>query len=375
MKSKTKKFFKISMPILGISAITASVVCLSGVLIKVSTISIGGSTAVLPLINSFANYFTDIDIVTSAGGSGIGVNSIIEGTKEIGMASKNPEILPLGEDDPKYRAWKEKQVKTLTIAWDGIGILYKPTEKSKNDDLIINKETLAKIYHLFSGYKEFTFNDLLGNFDDTKLIPFARNGGAAVSGTTDGFLNDSHINYNESLYWQSLNNDTQSQIINSIEKGGYGSYVLETEEANSQAWNRVKNSSEGSIIYLSSGFILNNLDEIQKHGFKIAKYEIVDEVTNEIVYGDLTQDSITKTYNWYRPFNLIYSIDQIKNNNEIKELLKRILFWNESRQIIINEGYVPLTNGQLESMGWDNNQEFFIDENTSDINLGYSGAK
>lgn len=374
MRSLNKKILKIGLPIIGVAAFATIITCVSGALVSMPIVSMGGSTAVLPLINSLANVYNDIDIVTSAGGSGAGINAIVDGTKEMGMASKNPGIKLLsreeydaGRGDKKSRAWCEKNIKTLTIAWDGIGIIYKPS-KQISKELEINEENLAKLYAAFSGIEKIRFSDLGIEEDNGKIIPYARNGGAEISGTADAFLNDSHLDYKSSNYWQKLELSRQEKIIENLQKGSYESEIIQTAEANSQAWNRVKDGPSGSIVYLSAGFILNNKNEILNKGFKIATYKKTP----------LEQKTITDGYNWYRPFNLIYSINQIKSNQKIVKMLNWVLNDMKSHEIIEKEGYINLTQLQKESMGWKkniDNNEWLLDKNNSDCSLQYSGAK
>lgn len=344
MKKKVLKIMKFAIPsFLGISSFIVTISCFSGVLVKVQTISIGGSTAVLPLVNAFSNVYEGIDIVTSAGGSGVGINSVIEDTKEVGMASKNPGMYIVDPSkDKKKELWKEKKIKTVTIAWDGIGIIYRPPKNLDQNQIVdINEESLAKIYASFSGVKKITFGDLMGIDNKTEIIPFARNGGSEVSGTADAFLKDSKLKYEESKYWTTeLTKEQQTEIKNKLTNGSYENNVVQTAEANSQAWNRIKNGPEGSMIYLSSGFILNNKEEIERLGFKIATYKGTQLLENEI----------TKNYNWYRPLNLMYSTTRASNS--ILEMFKWILFSPESRKVISEQGYVALTGEQISKMGW-----------------------
>lgn len=372
MKPKVKKVLKIVAPTIVIGLAISSVIVLSsGIIHNVTTVSIGGSTAVLPLINDISKYFDYIDIVTSAGGSGVGINSIINGSKEIGMSSKNPQIEKWKENElDKYNAWKDKKVKTLTIAWDGIGIIYKPTKKSMNEDLNINSQTLEKIYSAFSGYEEITFNDLFSNGDKKIITPYARNGGGDVSGTTEAFLLESNV-----VWDQNISSDKKNTIINNIQKGDYGSHVRQTSEANSQAWDNVKNGPEGSMIYLSSGFIINNKTEIEKYGFKIAKYN----------GQEMTIKNIANGYNWFRPFNLIYSMDHVRHKPEIIQMFEDIIFDpnNKIHEIMEEKGFKPLSESQRKSLfnpniDIDNVQDkksLFIDVINTDIELTYSGAK
>lgn len=375
MRSLNKKILRVGLPIIGVATFATIITCVSGVLVSMPIVSMGGSTAVLPLINSLANVYNDIDIVTSAGGSGAGINAIVDGTKEIGMASKNPGI-DLSEvavkKDKKSKAWKDKNIKTLTIAWDGIGIIYKSKD---NISIDINENNIAKIYHAFSGLKTYTLGEIANNENKTKITPFARNGGSNVSGTADAFLNDSHLKIN----WNDID---EKEVKDILKNGAYRSNVIQTAEANSQAWNRVKDGPEGSMIYLSAGFILNNLSEIEKKGFKVATYNGIK------MKDDQGQIKITEGYDWYRPFNLIYSINQIKNNKKIKNMLTWIFDGIENNTndddvdatwIIRKEGYIPLKKEQLEMMintkeGASLKDGWMVDPLNADIRLGYCGA-
>lgn len=366
MKPVSKRIVRIGGSILGVAFVGALFVSISGAFVKIPTISIGGSSAVFPLISSFSNYYDQIDIVASAGGSSVGINSIINGTKEIGMASKNPAIVDKDHNSAEYKAWKEKNAKTLTIAWDGIGIIYKPTSGTTNN-LVLNAETLAKIYTSFSGLKEITLGEVLNNNDETVIIPYARNGGSSVSGTADAFYKDSKLNYSKTEYWKSLDDEEQQFISKALTSGTYGSNVVQTAEANSQVWNRVKNGSEGSMTYLSSGFIINNKEAIEAAGFKVA------------YYGDyeLTEENITNGYQWFRPLNLMYSINQLKNNEYVINMLNWILFNDQAKEITRSGGYINLNEEQIKSMGWNGdikNNDFLTNAEFADWKLGHCGA-
>lgn len=368
MKLASKRILKIGGPVLGVTLVGVVFVSISGAFIKIPTISIGGSSAVFPLISAFSNHYDQIDIVASAGGSSVGINSIVNGTKEIGMASKNPAIVDKDHNSHEYKAWKEKNVKTLTIAWDGIGIIYKP-KRGTTSNLVINAETLAKIYTSFSGLKEITLGEVMNNEDKTIIIPYARNGGSSVSGTADAFYKDSKLKYKESEYWtKSLNKENHEFISKALSNGTYGSNVVQTAEANSQVWNRIKNGPEGSMTYLSSGFIINNKEAIEAAGFKVAYYGEYE----------LTEANITNGYQWFRPFNLMYSINQLKNNEYVIKMFNWILFNEQAKEITRNEGYITLNEEQIKSMGWngDNkNNDFLINKEFADWNLKHCGAQ
>lgn len=357
MKPRNKKILKYSLIGVATTAFTGLIVGVSTSWNGLTTISAGGSSAVLSLMNAFSNKYKKSDIVVSPGGSGAGINHILEGTKQIGLSSKNPHILD-SNDQNKIQIWKEKKVKTLTIAWDGMVLVYKPgVNTTKVID--INENTIAKIYLAFSGLKSVNFNDLGIDNDKTIIEPYARNGGSTTSGTADAFLNDSN------LKWDIENKD---KIISILTNGNYQGNVKQTAESNSQAWNRIKDAKSGSMTYLSAGFVFNNLKEIENKGFKIATYKDIK----------LNEMTVANGYNWFRPFNLIFSLKMIKDKSasDIKDLIEWI-FKEEASKIIKEEGYVVLTEQQINTMKTSQNgeQASFFNDSASDSELGYSGAQ
>lgn len=357
-RQKSKKFLKIALPIVAVAGFTGLIIGISGAFVNTSTISIGGSSAVLPLINAYANQYKSADIITSAGGSGVGISSIIDGTKEIGMVSKDPDIKNLDPNNNDYKVWKEKEVKTLTIAYDAIAIVYKP---SNNFELDINENNISKIYQAFSGIKKVTLGELNNSDNDNNTVikPYARNGGASISGTADGFLKNSGFkdwDYSNYEKW----NKEQKEIANILEEGNYGSNVTQTAESNSQAWNRVKDGQEGSMIYLSAGFVIKNIKTIESNGFKVATY----------MGEKLNLENVAKGYQWYRPFNLIYSMKQIRNNNDIINALMWMLFDEKAKKICGEKGFVFLNEEQIKNMGWNglkDDHDFLIKKEFADI--------
>ena len=79
----------------------------------------------------------------------------------------------------------------------------------------------------------------------------------------------------------------------------------------------------------------------------------------------------------------MYSMTYVKNIPEIPRMIAWILFNEQAKKIINDEGYVPLSEASLQSMGWNgnlNDMSFLINdsdslEGTYDVKLGYSGAK
>ena len=326
---------------LSVVAITLTIVLTSGILSTTTLINAAGSSAVQPLMVAFSNKYFPSDLVTQAGGSGAGIRAVIDGTKEIGMASKNPGVIKMLAPGEKPSAdqikWIKNEIKTVTIAWDGMGLVYKTA--NKNTEIDVNEKTIKNIYTAFAGNKKVTFADIGGIGDNTQIHPYARSGGSVVSGTADAFYKDSNLKYEV--------DDAEKEILNSaMINGQYGSYTKTTAESNSQAWSFVKNENKiGSMTYLSAGFINNNRKEIENEGFKIATY---NKISIDI-------QNITEGYNWYRPLNLMLSIKTDTPNSEpfkinnfsSQNLIEWILSSEIGRGIIESEGYVNLKESQI----------------------------
>ena len=105
------------------------------------TITIKGSTTVLPIAQAcaeaFMNKHPDIDISVQGGGSGVGIASIIDGTCEIGDSSR-----PI-KDKERIKA-KEKgvQVYENVVAMDGIAVIVHPSNPVKE----LTREQIKAIY-------------------------------------------------------------------------------------------------------------------------------------------------------------------------------------------------------------------------------------
>ena len=227
-------------------------------------------------------------------------------------------------------------------------IPYGSESSSSDDTLNITSDNILKIYQAFAGYESISFNDLDKNNNSKDTIKtYAREGGSEKSGTADAFYKDSKLNPNYELL--------DDKEVKALETGSYGKNTIPTAEANSQAWSSVKDSSDkNTMIYLSAGFILNNKKEILDNGFKIATYNGID----------LAKDKIANSYNWYRPFNLIVSL------NNVDEPTKKFINWTITEssirdQILNNLGYIKLdTSDTLKVSDW----------TKSDADLGYCGA-
>jgi len=83
------------------------------------TLHAAGSSTVLPVVSEAAKIYhrqhPDVTITVSGGGSGVGIASMIQGTAQIGMASREPE--------PEEQAKLEGKVDIFTIARDAVAVV------------------------------------------------------------------------------------------------------------------------------------------------------------------------------------------------------------------------------------------------------------
>ncbi len=103
----------------------------------IQSITVTGSTTVLPIAQGAAEAYMDshstADIKVSGGGSGVGIQSIGEGTADIGMSSR--ELKP--EEITKY-----PNLQIIRIADDGVAIIVNPANT-------VNSLTISQIKDIY----------------------------------------------------------------------------------------------------------------------------------------------------------------------------------------------------------------------------------
>ncbi len=352
-----------------------------------SWIYISGSSTMQQFLQSVSDIYQPSEVIVDAGGSSVGVDNLINGKKNIASSSKSPSKstagIPKYNDHPaiygKYeKQWQEEKIKTVSVAFDAIGIVYKNDGILKDKDVTITPNTIKWLYLAFAGYQPVNATNLIPTIPTTyeldtsneanNLVPFARTGGSVQSGTAESFLLDSKLlrnekdNFDSAYVLNQINASEKEPIVNPetpknesiysiLHSGEYGSYVITTSESNLQTWQSVK-SYTGSgipITYLSSGFIISNYKDIINSGFKVALYSENHDGSNPI---ELTKENIAAGYNWYRPMNLILSgesADYIKNF--IQWILGNMLFENSYiTNIYEDQGFITLDSETIKTM-------------------------
>jgi phosphate transport system substrate-binding protein len=106
-------------------------------------IVIEGSTTVLPIAQKAAEVFMDknpaVDISVRGGGSGVGIASIIDGSCDIGDASR-----PMKDAELQKAADKGKDPKVHVVAMDGIAVIVNPSNS-------MNALTKKQVRDIFTG--------------------------------------------------------------------------------------------------------------------------------------------------------------------------------------------------------------------------------
>lgn len=366
-----------------------------------SWIFISGSSTMQPLLQNVSKVYTRSEITADAGGSAVGIQDVLQNNKNMGAASKTPDLSMVGV--PAYDGqkaingsdstqWQKDKIKTVTVAWDGIGIVYKKSGILKNKQLILTPKTIQWLYLAFSGYEQINAHNLIPNSwtvdynPANEIVPFARSGGSMQSGTAESFVTDSRLLKNNQGILSSKhtlehigsrwnapyaqNGQVESKTIqktvwNVLENGTYGPYTHTTSESNLQTWQAVKSFDSAGIpiTYLSAGFIKNNYQDIVDSGFGIAAYSPNDNGSDAVQLithkdGKTSNATVSNGYNWFRPLNLIF-----KDNNQpqvdhfIEWMLANSLFpESQYHKVLDAEGFLPLTLSQMATMFNGNSQ-------------------
>ncbi|WP_228444794.1 substrate-binding domain-containing protein [Mycoplasma tullyi] len=310
-----------------------------------------GSSSVQPFMDALSALYAKyepVEISVQAGGSTAGITSVLDGTSNIGNASRSPRTQVI--DNPLLaRLWEDLKIKTVTLAKDAIAIIYKKPANTSSNDFYVDSNNISRLYDAFAGFESVPLSDFyFGNQEipNDQIIPFARSGAASVSGTAEAFLHNSNL-----IRQRDLNKLTLDALRGRID---YGNNTITTGESNVETYNFFKTNARfvGSMTYLSLGFILNNLEMIKNDGFDILNYKINDQL---IVPSIETVSN--GEYRWVRPYNSVFSLSNEVDNrlDSIKQFIKFILFPSadvkkQVDKIYEQQGLILLTDNELKQM-------------------------
>ena len=188
---------------------------------RTGTLNLAGSTTVLPVAETaaldFMNTYSGTTVTVQGGGSGTGYASAIDGTVDVGMASRGP---------------KQKEIDSGTDIWlhpialDAVVVAVNP---SVADSLDLTLEQVAKI---FAG--EYTnWNQVDSSLPDAEIYVVVRESGSGTRGTFEEYTIDEF-----------------DLTIDSTK--------VHEQSSNPAVLNAVKNT-ENSIGYIGFGFLTDDV--------------------------------------------------------------------------------------------------------------------
>ena len=298
-------------------------------------IYVSGSSTVQPLINEISKIYTQAEVISEAGGSSTGIYNVVNYNKDVGATSREPQVheagLPAVANEQAINgeystAWNELQIKTITIGFDGIGLIYKFNNSEKYSDLVINNNNILNLYDAFTGSGEIeSLNQIQNDLPNIKIRAYARTGGSNTSGTAEAFLKNSGFKLPEP---GNKDYERWERIDDILSSGKYGPSVQQTAESNLITWSNIKANSSNNdfayMTYLSAGFIKNNYDDILKAGFKVALYQEDGQKPVELIDSDTQVINVPDKYKWYRPLDLIVRLKDDDKLEDIKQFIKFI---------------------------------------------------
>ena len=241
-----------------------------------TTIAISGSTSVGPLVELEEEEFEannqDVTIEINQTGSSSGIKDTISGTTEIGMSSRE-----LTDEE-------SKNLKEVTIAVDGIGVVVNKNNPVKN-------LTLEQIKDIFTG-KITNWSEVGG--EDKEIVVVSREEG---SGTRTAFQ-------------EILNYSTEDTVKNAIVNNSTGATKVMVEE------------NDNAIGYMSIGYIDDSIASVNVDG--------VEATADNVKSGE---------YKIQRPFLLVYKEGAL--SEEGQEFIDFILS-DKGQAIVAEENLVTV---------------------------------
>ena len=162
----------------------------------IRTLSVTGSTTVLPIVqiaaDEYMDMYGDVNIVISGGGSSVGVKSAGEKTADIGMASRDVK----DSEKANYPA-----LNSIVIAKDGIALIVHPSNS-------VNSLTVEEIKAIYKG-KYTNWSELGG--ENMEIVVIGRD---SASGTREFFFE--HVMNREDFVTTMLEKNSNGAIKQTV---------------------------------------------------------------------------------------------------------------------------------------------------------------
>ena len=248
---------------------------------EIETLSVTGSTTVLPIVQKTAEKYMDlhstVNILVSGGGSSVGVKSAGEGTADIGMASRDMK----DEEKTGY-----PDVKPIVVARDGIALIVHPSNPVSS----LSVEEVKGIYKgTYTNWSE------LGG-DEMEIVVVGRD---SASGTRE-------------FFWTDLM-DKEDFVATMLEKNSNG------------AVKQTVSQTPGAIGYVGLGYIDETVKAVK-----------VREGSRE------TEPTVENVKNGSYPISRsLYLLVKGEPTGLAKDFIDFILS-EEGQSIVEEEGFVPV---------------------------------
>ena len=248
---------------------------------EIETLSVTGSTTVLPIVQKTAEKYMDlhstVNILVSGGGSSVGVKSAGEGTADIGMASREMK----DEEKTGY-----PDVKPIVVARDGIALIVHPSNP-------VSSLPVEEIKGIYKG--TYTNWSELGG-DDMEIVVVGRD---SASGTRE-------------FFWTEVM-DKEDFVATMLEKNSNG------------AVKQTVSQTPGAIGYVGLGYIDETVKAVK-----------VREGSRE------TEPTVENVKNGSYPISRsLYLLVKGEPTGLAKDFIDFILS-EEGQSIVEEEGFVPV---------------------------------
>jgi phosphate transport system substrate-binding protein len=259
----------------------------AGAAAQTETLTLTGSTTVLPIAQAVADAYTkahpEANIQVSGGGSGVGIQAIINKKVDIGMSSADVSAAQKAQDS---------NMNIITIAHDGIAIIVNPANT-------VQSISLAQVQQMYSG----------------NITSWSSLSGAGVSNSNNQIV----------LVGRDSSSGTRTYFDSSVMKGVNDSMSMHEDNSNGAVLQEVA-QTPNAIGYISIGYLDNTVKALP---IKLA---------NGTVIAPTVATVKDKTYPIHRD---LYMITNGQPTGLANDYINYLLS-PAGQQIVVAQGYVAL---------------------------------
>lgn len=154
---------------------------------RTASITLSGSTTVLPIANAsaiaFMNTYDGTTVTPIGGGSGVGYSNIIDGVVSIGMASREPKTTEIDNAKAKSPA---VDIWLHPIALDAVCVVVHPSVANSSHPLNL---TLQEVGKIFAGMYTY-WDEVQAGLPHQEIDVVVREPGSGTRGTFEEYIMD-----------------------------------------------------------------------------------------------------------------------------------------------------------------------------------------